>query len=572
MSGRRRAPAAAVALGLAALLGCPATTRPRPPTAATFERRLDAYLVQTELDGAPLGAYLSRLEIEGCMESAEGPLQDALQGLRRLYRQTYERLDAPGRLVVRDAWARSIKDFSPDGIALVETYLDHPPLGRSFYFCDDGLPVAWQGLEAADFVTRARAYFDAEVEVRLATIEEGGADGAARVEELRTLQQDVLRRYRAQFDELGADAEAYAALRADLDAAWLAKIDAHDLGRPVGPRPQPHISEGYLAAEAVEWGVPATYSDHPAAANAGAREAARSQGMPYTPGMVAIPNARDIAERNRVRDSWKKTRRLMLREARAEARTVAELEQQLEAAADPAEREAILRELIRTENRLDHLAADYGLHVERVKTTRTGLAVADKLLVRPGRREVKRTWRKRDVVREAQETARDAVATAADELGVSAAGAGAAGAGGATGRDGLTGVDGLPADGSATADGAGTPWTVTEPADAVGDTLVYRGPCPPPDPGWSDEVVAALRARYPSLDGTDARIFLGLVARTFPQIGGRAAIEDVVLEHVERNLDLRLDAGHAAALSEAWDPARSVLDQDEITFYLTLEL
>lgn len=571
MTWGRRASSATVVLGLIVITGCPATTAARRPTAVTFEHRLDVYLDETQLRGEPLGVYLTHLQIEGCMETDEGPLLDALQGMRRLYRQTYERVEAPGRLMVRDAWARSVQDFSPDGLALVETYLDHPPLGRSFYFCDDGLPAAWQTLGAADFVHRARAFADAETEARLATIEGGGADGAVQIEELRQLHDDVLRRFRAQFDEEGADAEVYSALTADLEAAWLAKIDAYDLGRPVAPRPQPHISAGYLAAEEVEWGVPATYSDHPGAANAGAREGAGSQAIPYTPGMVEIPNARDVAERNRVVQSWRKTRRLMLAEARQEAERVEDLLAQLDLASGEAEQQALLRELRRAEIRLEHIAADYGVHVDRVKTTRTGMAVANRMLQRPSRKEVKRTWRKRDRVQEAQETARAAVARAEDELEVAVAeagGAGESGGGPGTPTDWL----GIPADGAHESTAGDTPWTVSEPDDASGNTLVYRGPCPPPDPEWSDEVVAALQARYPSLDGTDARIFLGLLARTFPQIGGRAEIEAVVFEHVERNLDLQLREGHADGLSEIWDPARGVLEQDEITFYLTLEL
>ena len=565
--GRRVRGALALALMLL-LAGCPSAHKNRPPTAHTFEQRLDAYLMEAQVGERSLGPYLAQVEIEGCMETDEGPLLDALRGMRRLYRQTYERLDAPGRLMVRDAWARTIKTFSPDGQALVETYLDHPPLGRAFYFCDDGLPVAWQTLEAADYVDRARAFADGEIESRMAVVEGGGADGAAAVEQLRTMQADVLRRFRAQFDEGGEDAEAYASLEAALEAAWMDKVDEHDLGRPVGPRAQPHISEGYLAAEAVEWGEAATYSDHPYAANAGATEAALSQGKPYVPGMVGIPNARDIAARDRARESWKKTRRLMLKEARQEAKQVLELERQLAETADPEEQAALLRELQRTENRLDHLAADYGLHIERVKTTRTGLAVADRLLVRAGRKEVKRTWRKRDGVQEAQETARDAVARAGDELGLDAAAdavsVDAAGAGG----EGT----GLPDEITGGEAAGGTPWTVSEPPEGDGNTLVYRGPCPPPDPGWSADVVAALTARYPELDGTDVRIFLGLLARTFPQIGGRAEIEAVVLQHVERNLDLRLRAGRADELSEIYDATRPGMEQDEITFYLTLDL
>ena len=52
------------------------------------------------------------------------------------------------------------------------------------------------------------------------------------------------------------------------------------------------------------------YSDHPAAANAGAREAANSQAMPHTPGMVAIPNARDIAERKAAEAAMKEAKEM----------------------------------------------------------------------------------------------------------------------------------------------------------------------------------------------------------------------------------------------------------------------
>jgi hypothetical protein len=529
-----------------------------PPRLDTFDLRLRAYLDDTAVGETTLSLYLTDLEVEGCLVAEEGPLLEALEGLRRLHRRTYESLGTPGRLVVWEVWRGRLRHFSPDGRALVETYLDLPSRGRRFYFCDDDLPPSWRGLDAADFVSRARTTFAAEVEARQAGLEERGADGARVVEELRDLRVRIERRFDAQFDERDEHSAHHGELLAALDDTWYERVDPFDLGAPVllvdGTVPP------LVAVPATPAGEPATYADHPGAAMAGAG----GGGAPGRDGF-GIPDPIDVWRKDRVVRSWKRTRRLMRREAREMARLADEIAAELDATADPVQRERLLRELIRTENGLDHLYADLGRHWEKADAMRTGHAVADMLIGRARRKEDKRSRRTRRKMGRALEQTEEVVAQARREvLGEDAVAAGTGVGATAAAEPGNPTATGPVA-------GAGTSIPgVTVTAD--GNALVYEGPCPPPDAGWSGATVAALRAAYPFVDDTDARIFLALLERTYTSLSDRVQIEDVVTEHLERGIDLRLREGNAGDLSEIYDPTRDPGDQEILTFFVTLEL
>jgi len=556
-----------LALGAGLLVGCAHRRRAAeapldaPPRLDTFDLRLRAYLDDTPVGDTSLSLYLTGLEVEGCLVAEEGPLLEALEGLRRLHRRTYESLGTPGRLAIWEIWRVRLRHFSPDGRALVETYLDLPSRGRRFYFCDDDLPPSWRGLEAGDFVSRAATTFATEVEARRDTLAEGGADGARVIEELRDLRARIERRFTAQFDEREEHAAAHAELLLVLDDTWFERVDPFDLGAPVvlaGGVVPPQVAEPLTPQ-----GEPATYSDHPYAAMSGAG----GGGAPGREGF-GIPDPIDVWRKDRVVRSWKRTRRIMAREARELARLADEIAAELDATDDPRQRERLLRELIRTENGLDHLYADLGRHARKADVLRTGHAVADRLIGRAKRKEGKRTRRTRRRMGRSLEQAEQVLAEArqrvdggGDATAAAEEGIGSAGGAEPAGTDAAAAVE--PGAGGA----AGQVSVTTD-----GNALVYEGPCPPPDPAWSQVTVDALRGSYPFLDDTDARIFLTLLERTYASLGGRDRIEAVVGEHLEQGIDLRLQEGRAGDLSEIYDPSRGPADQEILTFYVTLEL
>ena len=539
----------------------PATPSYRPPTVCSFERRLGEALETEEVDGVPLGEYLATLDVRGCLEMEEQDLVEALGALRRLHRVTYERASGPGRLLVWDMWRRHLAHFSDDGASLVSTFLDHPDLGRSYFFCDDDLPTAWRSLEAGDFRQRARAYFDAEVEARWDTLTAGGADSAGAVEALDDLRSRIVRRFEAQF---GADqAGQLEGLQADLDAVWLDKVDAHDLGRPVLYVRKPPPPDPREVLQAGEPGEPATYSDHAQAANRGAVKYTEGWVPPGGAVLARIPDPDDVARKSRTVRSWKRTRREIVRLARVSERRASDLEEALAGASDE-ERDALIRELNRAALELDHLHADMNRHRHHVEGFTSGTAGADALLRRARTREFRRIHRGRGKLEDAQDSVQAVAERVEEAMPVSDA----------TGRegDGPVASDGTRTDGvdptvSPGIDRPGEP----DPVEADdGRTLVYEGPCPAPDPEWSAALVAALLERYPFLDETDARIFLSLLLRTHGGLGGRSGVEAAVEEHLRQGVDLRLRAGRAGELSEHHDPQVADDAQEVITFYVWL--
>jgi len=559
-------PVALVVLtALPGLVGCRHRSGVTPsydvPTVVSFERRVRDYLEDTTVGEQTFEEYLTDLDVVGCLEMEEEQLVEALRGLRRLHRVTYERASGPGRMVMWDVWRRRLAPFSADGRALVETFVDQPALGQAYFFCDDDLPTAWRNLQPDDFTRRAAAFFDAEIEVRHDVLRRDGADAAGAVVALDDLRTRIERRFEAQFG--AGESDAFDALAANLDDLWDRKVDPHDLGRPVLLVRQAPVPDPREALQATQPGLPATYSDHSDAANRG--------GMKYAPGWVPpkaggiggpIPDPDDVARRNAIVRSWKQSRRVILGEARELARRAAELEEAL-AAAPPQERAAMLREIHRLASSVDHLSADLTRQRDYVAGFTSGRAGTDRLVVRAKRKELKRIRRKRRVVEESQDEVQQVVERVQEQVRIAAvAGAsGGAGGSGATGDASSTAADadgeGVPPDGSG----------VTE-ASAEGSALTYEGPCPPPDPAWSDDVVAELRAHYPRIDDIDARIFLSLLQRVRP--GSRHAVEAVVLEHLRQGIDLRLRVGRADELSDHYDPALPDDQQEAIVFYVWL--
>ena len=568
---------ALLAMGLPALGGCPAHRAASggiPPT-HTYERRLVDYLDETPVGEMSLGEYLADVEVQGCLELEQDALIDALAGMRSLHRQAYEHASQPARLIVWDIWRRRTAHFSPDGASLADTYLDHPPLGRSYFFCDDDLPTAWKSLEPSDFERRAAAYFEAEVETRQAALAKEGADGARVVEELADLRARIVRRFEAQFNSGESEAASLARLHTALDDVWYDRVDPHDVGRPALLVEEAFKLTPRDALSAAEPGEPATYSDHPDAANRGARRYTEGWVPPSHGGISgSIPDPDDVARARRTIRSWKRVRQQIMADARATVREVEAIEKALDGV-DGEQSERLLREMDRLAVRMDHLTADLGRHRNSVANHQSGYAGTDAIVFRAKTREfkrVRRRHRRMDGLEENVEEVLDRMAEAA------AAGIGGGGGTGTGGGD-LAGLDIGDGTASGSADGAAADTTADAGdtgADAVEDsagrTLVYEGPCPAPGEGWSAETVAELLAAHPFLDEVDARIFLSLLQRAHTGLASADAVEAVVLEHLRKGLDLRLRAGRADELSDLYDPARSPDAQDDITFYVWLGL
>ena len=100
--------------------------------------------------------------------------------------------------------------------------------------------------------------------------------------------------------------------------------------------------------------------------------------------------------------------------------------------------------------------------------------------------------------------------------------------------------------------------------------MTSTGPCPLPDPGWSDEVVAALMAQDGSLDEVDARIVMSLIERTMPG-GVTTDVEAVVLRHLAQGFDMQLRQGHVDELSEVVDPSLPADAQTVIQFQMAFD-
>jgi len=565
-----------LATGIPALCGCPAhrTASGGIPPTHTYERRLGEYLEETLVGDVPLGEYLTYLEVQGCLELEESELLGALSGLRSLHRQAYEHASKPARLIVWDIWRRRTAHFSPDGASLADTYLDHPPMGRSYFFCDDELPTAWKSLEPADFQRRAAAYFEAEVETRQGDLEREGADGARVVEELADLRARIVRRFEAQFGAGEAEVAALAGLHTALDDVWYDRVDPHDLGRPALLVEAPFRLTPRDALIAAEPGEPATYSDHPNAANRGARRYTEGWAPPGNSGVsFSIPDPDDRARAARIIRSWKRTRQQIMSNARATVREVEALEEAI-AGATGEEQVRLLRELDRLAVRMDHLTADLGRHRNMVANHQSGYAGTDAITFRAKPREFKRVRRRHRRMDRLEESVVEVLDRTAEVAVAGLGGGSGAGAGGGD-SSGLGVGDGAPGDTSddATADAGADPGEGEDvAADAAGRTLVFEGPCPPPGAEWSAETVAELIEAYPFLDEVDARIFLSLLRRAHTGLESADQVEAVVLEHIRKGLDLRLRAGRADELSDLYDPARSPDQQDDITFYVWLGL
>ncbi len=560
----------AALVAVALLPGCPRRTPPSTiPTPDDFDEQLPALLISESVGGIALGDFLSDLQIEGCLEAEQVELSPALGRLRSLHRRTYEHASRSGKLRVWRSWEAQLLRFSPDGRALVEAWLDQPELARHLYLCEDGLPSAWRALEAAGFRDRALTWFDAEVEARRAQLGEGGADGASGIEELWELKRRIERRFDAQFGDRGQQGEVRTALLADLDLLWEAKVEPHDSGRPVlyvpaGPEPTPRE---VLQAERVT--EPATYSDHPRAAGSGARR--------YAPGFVppdaggisfSIPDPRDVAEAQRVRRSWWRTRRAVMDEVRALEDRLDELEVALDGADGP-ERDRLLAELDRLALDMDHAYVDLSRHRDYVQHYRTGRAGSDVIVRKYKRREVRRTGRRQERVAEDHAE----VVTVAERVEAAGGGGGGGGGGGSHGGGGASaaiveGVGGTDGGSEPAGLPAGGEPVVDEPGE--GGTLVYEGPCPSPGDHWSAEVVGALLADHPFLDEVDARIFLTLLHRTWPGLGSVEEVEALVLDRLARGVDLRLRSGRAGDLSGQYDPSLPDEQQEVIVFYVWL--
>ena len=597
----------ALALGL--WTGCPR----RSPN-GSFQRQLSAHLEHEQIQQRPLGEWLDQLTVEACLEDVEA-LPDALAALRRLHHAAYEQADPAERHAIWQAWRRRLGSMSADGQRLVEVYLDSPARARQLFLCDDTLPASWKGLDAGTYRERALAYYESQVAEHQPVFEQGGADGARAVETLRELSHQIQVRYRAQYDERGTAAASYVSLEQALDELWDRRIDLFDVGMPVAyidePAPPPDVELPFDAGE------PATYSDHPEAHLAGTTgleksafapgglawdgglsiplgkhpygprvllgggAAAQSEDredeirfangttladIPTGPGGLSmpIPDPKDVIMAQRIIDSWRNTRRELVRQIGEQERRVASLERDL-SNADESEGDALRAELARASNTLGQLTVDLTRHGNSLAGKRTGRAVADKLVAAAVPRESRATRRDQRAAAHAANQARDAVrrteppGTPGSATHIRTPDTGSGG-GVLPGTDAGTTLTGGP--GPDAADDPGVPG---------GRTLLYEGPCPLPDPRWSPEIVAALLSHDPSLDEVDARIVLSLIQRALPHDVERG-VEEVVLEHLNAGFDLQLRRGHVDRLSDVVDPAAPADEQTVIQFQVTLVL
>lgn len=521
-------------------------TDPAPP----FSPVVESILREHQVGGLSLGEYLAGVDFEGCLQDVRVELLDGLDKLRSTHVVALENRKPTA---VWRTWERKLDGLSPDGMLLVQAWLDSPEIGRRLYFCEDGLPPSWRTLEPDAYVVEAVTWFDVAVAERDEFLAQGSpGDREQAVMELIELRGALTDRFTTTFASSSDTTEALARMDERLDLMWQHLVEPHHFGfTPRARTEDPNFDPG------------ATRRARPANPFAGA----------------AIPDPRDVALRDRTAASWRRQKQIIDKDIQDRQDRLDEAVDAISGASDPAELDQLVRVAMRIDAELAQSVNDLERLQGRVRVHATGRPWVDSMLDNGYRR---RAVRRLDRQEQQTQTQR----TAAAEAIVVAVGKGArapaeqqgGGAGGDSGSGGVTVVAsgeagpgnwlaGLPMPES------GLPQTsvadVGIPEGAGWVDRVYEGPLPAPSGVWSDDLVAAIRVRHPTLDDTDVRILLGLVREAYPDLESRADAERAVWRSLasDRGLNIR---GEEATLSDLHLPGAARADQPIVTFVLTL--
>ena len=519
---------------------------PPPPFGTEVERILSDHAV----GGLSLREYLSGLDFEGCMREAEEELTAGLDQLRVVHVTALEnRRDT----AVWRTWDRKLDQLSPDGMLLVQTWLDSPEVARRLYFCEDGLPASWRSLSPAGYTIEAVTWFDIAVAEREEVLRNGSpGDREQVVMELIEVRSALLDRFETTFAASSDSDEAMARLDGRLGLMWEALVEPHHFG--FTPRPR---------ADAPNASPDATRRTRVQGPSAGR----------------APPDPRDVALRDRVVSSWRRQREAIDAEIADRQARLDEAVAAIDASDDPRELDRLVRVASRLDAELAQAVSDMERLQSRVRLQATGRPWVDGMLSNGYRRRAVRRLRRRESkIQDQRERVEQAVEVAVAKggrppdqqrrEGPPGSGSGSGVASRVPGQPGpgdwLAGLpmpsEGLPQ--TAIAD-------VGIPEGAGWIERIYEGPLATPSQVWSDDLVEAIRTRHPALDDTDVRILLGLVREAYSELSSRAEVERAVWRSLASDQGLKI-RGEESTLSELWAPGAARADQPIITFVLTL--
>ncbi len=520
---------------------------PPPP----FAPKVDEVLESHPVGGLSLGEYLVAVDFEGCLQDVRAELISGLDQLRRLH---VIALENRRPTAVWKTWDRKLDGLSPDGMLLVQAWLDAPEIARRLYFCEDGLPAAWRTLDPDGYVIEAVTWFDIEIAERENILRNGTpGDREQTVMELIELRDALTDRYGTTFAETPDSAAAFTRLDDRLDRMWDVLVEPHHFG--FTPRAR---------TEDPDYDPDSTRRTRPQSPFSG----------------VGIPDPRDVALRNRTTASWRRQKQLIDRDIADRQARLDEAVAAIDAADDGAELDRLVRVALRLDAELAQSVNDLERLQGRVRLHATGRPWVDSMLDNGFRRRaVRRLGRQEQTTQELRVAVGDAIDVAVakgarppeEQRGDGTGGGGAGTGGGGAVASGEAGpgnwLAGLPMP------AAGLPQTAIAdegiPEGAGWIERVYEGPLPPPGAVWSDDLVAAIRGRHASLDETDVRILLGLVREAYDELSARADVERAVWRSLasDRGLAIR---GEESTLSELYVPGAARADQPIVTFVLTL--
>jgi hypothetical protein len=355
-------------------------TDPAPPFAPVIDRIMNDHRVGS----LSLREYLGAVDFEGCLQEAREELVVGLDQLRSTHIVALENRRATA---VWRTWDRKLDDLSPDGMLVVQAWLDSPEVARRLYFCEDGLPPSWRSLEPDAYVVEAVTWFDVAVAERDLTLRQGSpGDRELAVMELIELRNALSDRFATTFATSTSTTHAHARLDERLDLMWDHLVEPYHFGFTARAR-----------TEDPDYDPSATSRTRPANPFAG----------------VGIPDPRDLALRDRTAASWRRQRQLIDRDIKDRQERLDEAVAAIDDADDIPELDRLVRAAMRLDAELGQSINDLERLQGRVRVHATGRPWVDSMLDNGYRRRaVRRLDRQEQVTQRQRIEAAEAIATA----------------------------------------------------------------------------------------------------------------------------------------------------------------
>ncbi len=511
--------------------------------------RIDVVLDRERVGDLPLREALMTLRIEGCLASTPPGLTEGLDALRAVHSVAVESRRSPRTWA---AFERKLERLPTESWLLVATWIDSPEAARRMFLCEDGLPPSWKNLAADDFLIEAVTWFDIAVAERDHSLRRAApADREQSVIELMELRSALVKRFDATYPSDDTHELARGRLVSRLDLMWADLVEPYHTGFT----PKARTLDTDARPEELQRHRPIA-----------------------TPLSGQIPDPWDVRAKDRVVSSWNRQRRAVDRDVAQNEDSITTLRGMIGRTTDPKELDRLAREAARLDAELGNLQDDLVSMQDRISSFSTGRSWIDGMLRNgPKRTAVRRLEKRRPRIDGAREVAALAVADAVARGAVTPGDIRPEGPripgderpGPGNWISGLPGAD----SGKGTAVRSATQAAGSAPTGIPeGSGLVerrYEGPLPLPAATWSDDLVAAIRRRHPSLDDMDVRILLGLVQLAYRELPDRSSVERAVWRSLSGGEGLAI-RGEEARLSEIWLPPKGHDEQPIVTFLLSL--